>query len=230
MCRRNSITLSNHIQLLCQKYDLPSPLSLLQTSPPWSKESWNCLVRTRVTVWHETDLRRKSLKNSKMKYFNVQLSGLSGASHPSLRNIFTTQDVKKQRLHLKFLTSDFLTNERKSIDQPNLSPACVLCKDPVESIEHVMVACKATKEVRDRLLPELLNTVLWVQPTCTILNPNPSNSILVQFIIDYTSLNLPDYFRIPSHNPDISAVYKILRDWAFAINSERSRLIKSIMK
>ena len=230
MCKSSSTTLSNHIQLLCQKYDLPSPLSLLQTSPPWPKEHWNCLVRTRVTIWHETDLRRKALSNSKMKYLNVQLCGLSGALHPSMRNINTTQDAKKQRLHLKFLTSDFLTNERKSLDQPNLSPVCVLCNDPVESIEHVMMVCRATKEVRDRLLPDLLNTVLMVQPASAILLPNPSTSILTQFVLDCCSLNLPDAYRIPAHNPDISAIYKISRDWAFAINSDRSRLIKSTVQ
>ena len=42
MCKSNSTTWSNHLQLLCLKYSLPSPLTLLQTSPPWSKESWTC--------------------------------------------------------------------------------------------------------------------------------------------------------------------------------------------
>ena len=134
--------------------------------------------------------------------------------------------MKKQRLHLKFLTSDFLTNERKSLDQPNLSPACVLCHGSVESIEHVLVVCRATKEVRDRLLPDLLNIVFKVQPSCSILRLPTNNSILAQFILDCTSLNLPDSFRIPAHNPGISAVFKISRDWTFAINSERSRLTK----
>ena len=99
MCNNNSTTWSNHLQLLCIKYGLPSPLSLLNQSP-WSKESWTCLVKTRVTIWHEKELRKKSLNNSKMKYLNVQLSGLNGAPHPALRNITTTQDVKKLRHHL----------------------------------------------------------------------------------------------------------------------------------
>ena len=230
MCRSNSVTLSNHIQLLCQKYSLPSPLSLLQTSPPWSKEFWNCLVKTRVTVWHETNLRRISLHNSKMKYLNVQLLGLSGAVHPALRNINTTQDVKKLRLHVKFLTCDLLTNERKSLDQPSMSPACLLCHAPVESLEHVLVVCKATQLVRDRLLPELLNTVLSVQPSSSILLPNRDNSILSQFLLDCTSVNLPETYRIPAHNPGISMIFKLSRDWSFSINAERSRQLKKLVK
>ena len=222
------MTWSNHVQLLCQKYGLPSPLSLLQSLPPWSKEAWNCLVKTRVTVWHETDLRRKSLTNSKMRYLNVQVSGLSGASHPAIRGIYTTREVKKVRPYLKFLTSDFLTNERKSLDQPHLSPACVLCNSSVESIEHVLTVCIATQRIRDRLLRDLMNVVSAVQPSCSVLLPHTDTSILAQFILDCTSLNLPNSHRIPAHNPGITEVFKISRDWAYAINSERSRLLKKL--
>ena len=203
------------------KYSLPSPLSLLQSAAPWSKESWTCLVRTKVTIWYENDLRRQSLRNSKMKYLNVQLSGLSGAPHPALRDINTTQDVKKLRLHLKFLTCDFLTNERLSLDQPSLSPACHLCQAPVDSIEHVLAVCRATNDVRSRLLPDLLNTVANVQPTCSLLLNTTSEDILTQFILDCSSLNLPDSFRIPAHNPDIFAVFKPSRDFRFSISNER---------
>ena len=76
MSKCSSTTWSNHLQLLCMKYGLPSPLILLQISPPWSKESWTCLVKTKVINWHEAQLREKALGNSKMRYLNVQLSGL----------------------------------------------------------------------------------------------------------------------------------------------------------
>ena len=101
----SSTTWINHLQLFCLK--LPSPLLLMQSGPSWSKEDWHCLVKTRVAIWFENYLRRLSIGNSKMKYLNVQISGLTGASHPALHNISTTQDAKKLRFHLKFLTCDF---------------------------------------------------------------------------------------------------------------------------
>ena len=165
-----------------------------------------------------------------MKYLNVQLSGLNGPPHPALRTITTTQDVKKLRHHLKFLTCDFLTNERLHLDQPNLSPACDLCKAPTDSIEHVLVSCMATNEVRSRLFPELVNCVAKVQPMCSILRQDHSPAILSQFILDCSSLSLPDSFRIPAHNPEITSVYKISRDWSFAISKERSRLLRHLSK
>ena len=78
MCSSTSTTWSNHIQLLCQKYGLPSPLFLLENVPAWPKEKWKCLVKTRVTVFFEDKLRLDAARNSKMNYLNVQLSGLNG--------------------------------------------------------------------------------------------------------------------------------------------------------
>jgi hypothetical protein len=77
-----------------------------------TKLTWNTTVKTRVTIWHEKELKRISVGNSEMQYLNVQLSSLSGRPHPVLHNISTTQDAKKLRLHLKFLTCDFLPNEK----------------------------------------------------------------------------------------------------------------------
>ena len=222
MCSANSSTWSNHIQQLCLKYCLPSPLALLTTTA-WPKTAWVCLVKSRITNWHETYLRKKSLSNSKMKYLNVGLLGLSGAPHPALRDIYMAQDEKKLRIHLKFLTCDFLTNERLSLDQPNRSPACPLCFAPVDSSEHIIAICTATKEVRSRLLPELLNTVARVQPSCALLDYYTYPSIMTQFLLDCSSQNLPDKFRIPTQNPNITDIFRISRDWTFAVISERKR-------
>ena len=220
MCDRNSTTWANHIQIICLKYGLPSPLSLIQTIA-WPKEAWDTLVKTKIISWHEKSLRSQALNNSKMKYLNVQLHGLCGRSHPALQYILTTQDSKKLRVHLKLLTCDYIRYD---------SQACSLCNDSNDDIpdltEHILVTCQATSSVRQRLFPELMNTVSRVQPTSSILLYNVSPSILTQFILDCTSINLPDSVRIPMHNPDITDIYRIARDWCFAAHSERVRLLK----
>ena len=225
MCSSSSTTWSNHLQIICQQYGLPSPLSTLLQKQPCSKEAWNSLVKTKVTIWHERKQREAAANNSKMTYLNVQLHGLSGRPHPVLQNIYNTQDVKKLRLHLKFLTCDYLTNDRLANDQPGKDPACSLCGD-LDSIEHVILSCRVTSTVRSRLLPDLLNVVARVQPTCDILRTLPSPATMTQFVLDCTSINLPDLCRIPAHNPGISDIFQISRDWCFAISSERSRLLK----
>ena len=158
-----------------------------------------------------------------MKYLNVELLGLYGAPHPALRNICTSQDVKKLRIHLKLLTCDFLTNERLNLDQPHRSAACSLCLSPVDSSEHILTVCRATKEVCSRLLPQLLNTIARVQPSCALLNCHTEAPILTQFLLDCSSLNLPENFRVPAHNPHITDIFRVARDWTFAVISERKR-------
>merc|ERR1719206_1730991 len=80
-------------------------------------------------------------------------------------------------------------------------------------------------EIKSKLV-ELMNTVSKVQPTSGILAYNITPHLLTQFILDCTSPNLPDAIRIPMHNPDLPEIYRISRDWCFAMHSERLRLLR----
>ena len=229
MSSESSLTWSNHVNLLCRKYSLPCPLLMLQGGQAWPKEEWKCLVKTRITSWYEKELRLQAIPNSKMNFLNVQLTGLSGQPHPALHNIRTTQDSKKLRLHLKFLCGDLLTGWRKSRNLPGTDPTCSLCTSAVETIEHIIAVCPALSEVRQRIYPELVNTVASVQPTCRILISS-TPAILTQFLLDCTSINLPEEFRIPARNPKCQLICKISRDWCFSISNSRSRQLKKLLK
>ena len=99
----------------------------------------------------------------------------------------------------------------------------------VESTTHVLVLCRSTSDVRERIFPELMNIVFQVQPNSRILD-NPTPAVLTQFILDCTSINLDEDIRIPAHNPNITSVYKVCRDWSYAVTNERARLLKKIRK
>ena len=157
-----------------------------------------------------------------MQYLNVQLQGLCGAPHSALLNIRTVQDALKLRFHLKFLTGDFLTRERLAINH-GTNPKCRLCPAPVESTEHILTQCTGTADIHRRMLPELLNIVHHMQPSSMILADQSTH--LTQFILDCTSINLPDSYRIPAHNPGVFEVFRLSRDWCHAVGRERSRLL-----
>ena len=218
-----STTWSAHVRLLCMQYSLPDPLQLLSENP-WSKAAWKLLVKTKITVYFENKLRANAQKNSKMNYLNVELLGLSGVTHAALLNITTTQDSLKLRFHLKFLTEDYLTAERLASNN-GTNPACRLCPASIESSVHILTKCLATADIHRRLLPELLNVVCRVQPASQILSNHSQH--LTQFILDCTSLNLPSAYRVPTHNPEVSQVFKISRDWCYAVAKERARLLKA---
>ena len=224
MSDSKSTTWSAHLRLICIKYNLPDPLMLMQNPAP-SKSYWKMLTTTKITIHHEVELRQKAENNSKMKYLNVRLLGLSGKPHPIISNITDSRDVPKLRTHLKFLTEDILTYERLSKDQ-GTDPHCRLCLAPVESTEHLLTICRGTADVRERLHADLVNLVADIDPTCAILEHSVPKDILTQFIIDPTSMNLPNGYRISIVHPRLQELYKMSRDWCFGVNSKRISLLR----
>ena len=224
----SSTTWTSHLRINCKKYNLPDPLHLIEREALWCKERWKTLTKTLVTAHHERELRRKAASNSKMTYLNVQVAGLSGHPHPALQNIHTTQDVKKLRFHTKFLCGDFLTGERLGLDQ-GTNPQCRLCLAPIENTEHILVKCRSLHDVRERLLPELLNTVAAIDPACQILI-NQTTPHLTQFLLDCTSLNLPNSYRLSPQIPGTNQIFSIARDWCFALTNERRRQLTAILE
>ena len=147
-----------------------------------------------------------------MKYLNVNVQGLSGIPHIALQNEISTEDVQKLRYHLNFLSEDFLTAERLARDN-NSSSQCKLCQAAVETTAHALTKCRATSEVYRDLIPTLLNTIQDIEPNnhLLLMSPLPSEH-LTQFLLDCTSLNLPDPYHITAHNPCVGEIFRISRN------------------
>ena len=194
-----------------------------------SKTEWKSLVMTRVTVFHERELRDKARTNYKLEYLNVQALGLTGRPHPAICSVMNTRDAYKMRSHLKFLTGDIESFHNLSIINSENSPHCRLCSAECEHTQHILTECRGTSDVRERLYPELVNLVFDILPTSGILiNDQTSNSMLTQFILDPTSLNLPNTHRISFQHPRLSDLYRLSQDWCNAVYSCRPRLLKEL--
>ena len=226
MTDNSSTTWSAHIRILAQKYNTPDPLLLIQQPRSFTKESWRTLIHTKVRAYHERELRELASKNSKMKFLNVQTTGLMGQPHIALQSIVTTRDVAKLRSHLKFLCCDLVTGEILGRQQGG-DPSCRLCLAPLESTEHIIATCRPLSQIRERLLPELLNTVKDIAPECKIL-ADPHSEHLTQFLLDCTSLNLPNGYRLSPENSDTLKVFKLSRDWCYTLMRERSSKLKAL--
>ena len=172
MSDENSLTWSAHIRLLFLLYNLPDPLHLLD-SPPWPRERWKMHTRIAVTSHHERLLRSKASTNIKLKYLNVQTSGLSGRSHPMLTSVHTTQDVTRLRPHIKMLSGDYLSYVNLDHDR-SIGPHCRMCQlisehpAPPEDLTHILTSCRATTDTRSRIMPTLLNAISDHYPSNTI--------------------------------------------------------------
>ena len=229
MSTDSSLTWSVHVRLLTQLYGLPDPLSLMESNL-WTKQSWKDLCVTRVRAQHERNLRSKAARNYKLKYLNVQSIGLSGQVHISLHSLITTQDIKIARPHLKMLAGDYmcyynLYKDRGSDPQCRLCPASQLLP---ETISHILILCRGTYEARSKIWPELLNTVAVFFPDNKILDKSVDPDTATQFILDCTSLNLPNDLRISNNAPGVKEIFVVARQYCYAIHSERLAKLTSL--
>jgi hypothetical protein len=96
-----------------------------------------------------------------------------------------------------------------------------------ESYAHILTQCRATADVPDLLNPELVNAVQHVEPTCNISN-FLTDEMLTQFIINPSSMKLPNNYRISIQHPRLHEVYSICLDRCFAVFSDRKRMLKNL--
>ena len=223
----NSRTWAIKLRHLSKLYNLEDPLSSLQKQPP-AKSSYKELIITKITSFHERELKQKAEKNLLMKYMNVGLSNLRGRHHPCLANIVTSKEVKNLRPHLKFLTGDYLTYERKYEESGQGSPVCRICESENESISHILSQCPAYHTIRERIFQEFSEICLFTENNLKFENIRTEPKTLTQFILDPTSFNLNE--RVHVSDPVVPAIFKLSRDYCMAIHNERSRRLLQLLK
>ena len=135
----NSRTWAIHLRNISEMYGITDPPKCLESSPP-NKNTYKEYVITKITAFHEREVRLLAQDNSAMKYLNVSLLGLRGRLHPAITGVTTTHEVKKMRPHVKMLTGNYLTFEIKSL-QSGGSAECRICSQSeetpqMESLEH----------------------------------------------------------------------------------------------
>ena len=143
-----------------------------------------------------------------------------------MHHISETREAYKLRAHLQLISGDFPSYELIG-KQRSSDPGCCLCPSPLESTQHILSECLATADVRRRLLPELQNLISEVHPTNGLLDPHVPRSTLTRFILDPTSFNLSNKFRIPFQHRRLHEVFHLCHDWCYAITSSRKKQLDS---
>ena len=147
--------------------------------------------------------------------------------------IFNSQEVQRSTVHLKMLSGDYPCSSYLGNDR-NQDTSCQLCQSlfpqhpaPSEDMVHVLTMCRATRDTRTKIIPELLNLISQHFPSTPILQ-NPSNKHLTQLILDPTSLNLPIMIRISPNHPALHLVLTLCRHMSFALHKDRTRQLKKL--
>ena len=129
------------------------------------------------------------------------------------------------------LAGDYPCQQYLSSDR-NQDPSCPLCASALlgrssqaEDMVHLLAICKSTRDTRARIIPDILNTLSVHYPSNQLLH-SCSHAHLTQFILDPTSLNLPQAIRISPNHPALPLVLTLCRRYCFAIHKDRTRQLK----
>ena len=127
----NSTTWAINLRHICKMYGLEDPLTSLSKNPP-SKNTYKEIIMTKISAFHEMELKEQTSKNSQMVCLNVNLSRLRGKSHPCLSNVITRfQRTQKG------------------------SPLCKICGSENETISHILAICPHYNKLRRRIFSQI---------------------------------------------------------------------------
>ena len=130
------------------------------------------------------------------------------------------------------LSGDYLSYVNLDHDR-GLGPHCRMCQviselpAPPEDLTHILTSCRATADTRTRIMPTLLNTVSDHYPRNRLL-VSVSHEILTQFILDCSSLNLPNDVRIHPNHPGYLSISQQCSNLVYGIHKDRTRQLKAL--
>ena len=160
-----------------------------------------------------------------MGYLNVSALSLRGKPHPSLWGATTTSEVKEMRPHLKMLCGDYYSYAVRAA-QSGGSSHCRLCGFHTEDINHI-INCLETSKAKFDTLGYLSNAVHQTKYPINFTSLSESK-FFTQFILDCTSMNLPNQFRVNIRDPAVTNIFKAARKMVNSIHSERLRKLKKL--
>ena len=102
------------------------------------------------------------------------------------------------------------------------------CKAPKDNIVHTLIQCRALADIHEWLKADLVNIIVDNDDQNKILEHTASDETITQFVLDPTSMNLANGYRISILHPRLQGVLKISRDWCFSTNSRRTTLLKKL--
>ena len=194
---------------ICLMYGLPHPISVLEN--PTSKESFKKLCKAKIVSYWESKLRGESSLLPSLEYFHPQFMNLT-KPHP----IWVTAGSNPYEISKAIQQARFLTGRYRSAKlmrhwgNNNKEGFCLAptCHNTVESLEHILVQCKAYTESKARLYSLWLSTRNKVVFNLVLEALSSETQYLVQFLVDCSVL--PSVVKATQENG-----YEILKELLF---------------
>ena len=93
-----------------------------------------------------------------------------------------------------------------------------------ETIEHMIAHCEAYQNIRERIIQEFEALCSKSKNGLSLKSIVNDPTALTQFVLDPSSFNLPQ--RININDPILVDMFKLSRDFCYAVHAERKRLMQ----
>ena len=99
-----------------------------------------------------------------------------------------------------------------------------------EDIVHVISECLGTKKIREELMANIALAASATQVPVDFQHIVNDKKILTQFLLDNTSLNLPNNCRVNISDSASREIFRQARRLISAVHTERLRKLKELEK
>ena len=213
------------IRELCLLYALPHPLVILQTKP--SKVAYKKLVLSNVISYWETKLRGEAALLSSLVNFKPEFMSLKKA-HPIWSTTGSNpHEVTKAIQQARFLSGRYRSESLIKNWTKNKEGYCnsTTCTHEIETIEHILIHCKAYSECKKSLYSLWLSATNPVVLTLILEAFSSETSYLLQFILDCSVL--PSVIAATQRHgfTIMKELFYLTRTWCFTVHRERMKML-----
>ncbi|CAG2206233.1 GUSB [Mytilus edulis] len=124
---------------------------------PLTKIEWKRFITKKIHKYWEDDIKTKMKGYSTLKYLNCEYD--IGRIHPLLKTTSANiTEIKKLSICTKFVTGTYILQSNKAeYSNYATNPMCRLCNKADETIEHFILLCETTSQIRSSLIVKILH-------------------------------------------------------------------------
>ena len=215
----------HQIRDICLRYGLPHPITILDSQP--SKKALEKLVVARVISYWENTLRGEAALLPSLSHFKPEFMSLKNP-HP----IWSTTggnpyEVSKAIQQARFLSGRYRSENLVRHWSKNKEGFCysVTCTNKVETVEHILIQCRAYSDCKRKLYSLWLSSTNPVVQELVLEAFTSESCYLLQFILDCSVL--PSVIAATQRHgfTVLKELFHLTRTWCFTIHRERMKML-----
>ena len=227
----------NHVRDLCQKYSIPSPLTLLTQKIP-TKDGWKKYVAEKINSFHHKEMQDKIDEMSTASYLVDEKRGkFNKTGRQFLSSPDTLDDIRAANIKSLFLADEYPTGLHESRvrgrrDDPGNCKFCATVgNDIIDNIPHALEVCPlANKDDVTSTWDSIVEQSAQILGTCTTpfssyFRRNPGAK--TTFILNPNHTSLPSDISIKQHQTSPKFLNTLSR-YVFLVHLHRLRFNKSL--